>query len=218
MEVSPEFLLALMILAGIATFQFYKGRKLNLAIMQHYLRSIEDVVNPKDKEYIWVGGYVGFRAYYKVMENNIDKFEYTLTLLPRQSILYFPISKLINRHDKIYFVIHPYSKIKREAHLIQKGYYRIKPKIEDEEMLQKEIIEVNGKKYEALFEKRRDVELLREFLQGFSKLENVKHISMTPKTNVLYVFMKPELETIEDDTKHIVRFVNERLKESPFGS
>jgi len=139
-------------------------------MMQHYLRSIEEIVNPKDKEYIWIGGYVGFRAYYKVRENNIDKFEYTLTLLPRQSILYFPISKLINRHDKIYLVIHPYSKIKREAHLIQKGYYRIKPKIEDEEMLKKEIIEVNGKKYEALFEKRRDIELLKEFLQGFFTL------------------------------------------------
>ncbi|WP_456321679.1 hypothetical protein [Palaeococcus sp. (in: euryarchaeotes)] len=217
-QVSPQFLLALMILAGVATLQFYKGRKLNLAMMQHYLRSIEEVVKPKDKNYIWVGGYVGFRAYYKINEGNIENFDYTLTLLPRQSILYFPVSKLINRHDKIYFVVHPHSKIKREAHLIQKGYYRMKPKIENEELMQKEIVEVDGVKYEALFEKRRDVELLREFLQGFSRIKDVKHISLTPKTNVLYVFMKPDLETIEKDTKHIVRFVNERLRESPFDS
>ncbi|ALV61877.1 hypothetical protein ADU37_CDS01780 [Thermococcus sp. 2319x1] len=216
MKVTPELLLLIMALGAIATLQFYKGRKLNLTIMDYYLRTIEGVVKPKDKDYVWIGGYVGFRAFYKVNEGNIDKFEYTLTLLPRQSILYFPISKLINRHDKIYFVVKPYAAIRREAHLIQKGYYRLKPKIEDEELLQREIVEVNGKQYEALFEKRRDVEMLKEFLQGFSKVENVKHISLTPKTNVLYVFMKPEIETIEQDVRHIVRFVNESIRENPF--
>ncbi|RLF89411.1 hypothetical protein DRN43_03810 [Thermococci archaeon] len=218
MKVTPEILLLIMVLGALATLQFYRGRKLNLTVMDYYLRTIEGIVKPKDKNYIWVGGYVGFRAYYKINEGNIENFDYTLTLLPRQSILYFPVSKLINRHDKIYFVVHPHSKIKREAHLIQKGYYRMKPKIENEELMQKEIVEVDGVKYEALFEKRRDVELLREFLQGFSRIKDVKHISLTPKTNVLYVFMKPDLETIEKDTKHIVRFVNERLRESPFDS
>ncbi|ADT83260.1 hypothetical protein [Thermococcus barophilus] len=217
-KVSPEFLLVLMVLAGVASIQFFKGRKLNLMLMQHYLRAFEDTIKPKDKEYVWLGGYIGFRAYYKVSEGNIDKFEYTLTLLPRQSIFYMPISKLISRHDKLYIVVRPYSQIKREAHLIQKRYYRIKPKIEDEELLQKDVIESGRKEYEALFEKRRDVELLREFLQGFSKPENVKHVSLTPKTNVFYILMKPEPETIQDDIRHIVRFVNEKLKESPFES
>ncbi len=115
-----------------------------------------------------------------------------------------------------YICSKPYAAIRREAHLIQKGYYRFRPKIEDRNFYQREIIEVNGKQYEALFEKRRDVEMLKEFLQGFSKVENVKHISLTPKTNVLYVFMKPEIETIEQDVRHIVRFVNESVKENPF--
>ncbi|NJE26102.1 hypothetical protein E3E22_05605 [Thermococcus sp. MV5] len=216
MKVTPEMLLLIMVLGAVAALQFYKGRRLNLSIMEYYLRTIESIVKPKDKEYVWIGGYVGFRAFYKVNEANLDKFEYTLTLLPRQSILYFPVSKIINRHDKIYFVIKPYTTIRREVHLIQKGYYRFKPKIEDEELLQREVIEVNGKQYEVLFEKRRDVELLRDFIQGFSKAENVKHISLTPKTNVLYVFMKPEIETIEQDVRHIIRFVNESLKEGLF--
>ncbi|RLF86581.1 hypothetical protein DRN48_00135 [Thermococci archaeon] len=216
MKVTPELLLLIMVLGALATLQFYRGRKLNLTVMDYYLRTIEDIVKPKDKDYVWVGGYVGFRAFYKVNEGNIDKFEYTLTLLPRQSILYFPISKIINRHDKIYFILKPYSKIRREAHLIQRGYYRFKPKIEDEELLQREIVEINGKQYEALFEKKRDVELLKEFLQGFSRIENIKHISITPKTNVVYVFMKPEIETIKQDVEHMVRFVNDKIKEGPF--
>lgn len=217
-KVSPGVLMAIMILAGVASIQFFKGRRLNLMLMQHYLRAIEEVIKPKDKEYVWLGGYIGFRAYYKVNEGNIDKFEYTLTLLPRQSIFYMPISKMISRHDKLYIVVRPYSQIKREAHLIQKRYYRIRPKIEDEELLQRDFIEVNGKQYEALFEKQRDVELLKDFLQGFSKPENVKHVALTPKTDVFYILMKPEPETIQEDIKHVVRFINEKLKESPFGS
>lgn len=209
-------LLAIMVLAAVASIQFYKGRKLNLQLMQHYLRSIEEVVKPEDRDYVWLGGYVGFRASYKVNRANMRKFEYTLTLLPRQSILYFPISLLVSRHDKIYFVIKPFAQIKHEAHLIQKGYYRMMPKIENKDFLQSEIIEIAGKEYEALYEKRRDVENLKALVESFSRPHNVKHVSLTPKTNVFYVFMKPEPDTVEEDVEKLVRFVNEKLKESPF--
>ncbi|ACS33449.1 hypothetical protein [Thermococcus gammatolerans] len=216
MELTSGLLLAIMVLAAVSSIQFYKGRKLNLQLMQHYLRSIEEVVKPEDKDYVWLGGYIGFRASYKVNRDNLRKFEYTLTLLPRHSILYFPIALLTSRHDKIYFVIRPFAEIRREAHLIQKGYYRLKPKIENEDFLQRETIEIAGKEYEALFEKRRDVEKLKELVENLSKPHNVKHVSLTPKTNVFYVFMKPEPDTIEEDVKKLVRFTNERLKESPF--
>jgi len=216
MELTSGLLLAIMVLAAVSSIQFYKGRKLNLQLMQHYLRSIEEVVKPEDRDYVWLGGYIGFRASYKVNRDNIRKFEYTLTLLPRHSILYFPIALLTSRHDKIYFVIRPFAEIRREAHLIQKGYYRLKPKIENEDFLQRDTVEIAGKEYEALFEKRRDVEKLKELVESLSKPHNVKHVSLTPKTNVFYVFMKPEPDTIEEDVEKLVRFTNERLKESPF--
>jgi len=215
-ELTSSLLLAIMVLAAVSSIQFYKGRKLNLQLMQHYLRAIEEVVKPEDKDYVWLGGYVGFRASYKVNRDNVRKFEYTLTLLPRQSLLYFPIALLTSRHDKLYFVIKPFSQIKREAHLVQKGYYRLGPKIENEELLQRETIEIAGKEYEALFEKRRDVEKLKELVESLSKPHNVKHVSLTPKTNVFYVLMKPEPETIGKDVEKLVRFTNEKLRESPF--
>ena len=218
MEITSGFILGIMVLAALTSIQFYKGRKLNLQLMQHYLRSIEEVVKPEDKDYVWLGGYIGFRASYKVNRDNIKKFEYTLTLLPRHSLLYFPIALITSRHDKLYFVIRPFADIKREAHLIQKGYYRMRPDIENEPLLQKELIEIAGKKYEALYEKRRDVAKLKELVESMSKPHNVKHVSLTPKTNVFYVLMKPEPDTIEEDVEKLVRFANEKLKESPFSS
>ncbi|GAB6135068.1 hypothetical protein [Thermococcus prieurii] len=218
MEVSSTLLFALMVVAALTSIQFYKGRKLNIQLMEHYLRSIEEIVKPEDKDYVWLGGYIGFRASYKVNRDNIRKFEYTLTLLPRHSLLYFPIALLTSRHDKIYFVIRPFAEIKREAHLIQKGYYRLSPNIENEDFLQRETIEIAGKEYEALYEKKRDVIKLKELVESLSKPHNVKHVSLTPKTNVFYVLMKPEPEAIERDVKKLVRFVNEKLRESAFSS
>jgi len=209
---------AIFVLAGISVIQYYRGRKLNLLLMEHYIRAIKDVVKPEDEDYTWLGGYIGFRAEYKVNRDNIRKFEYTLTLLPRHSILYFPISLFTSRYDKLYIVVRPFAQIKREAHLIQKGYYRLKPDIENEDFLQRETIEIAGRKYEALYEKKRDIENLKELVESLSTPHNVKHVSLTPKTNVFYVLMKPEPDTIGEDVKKIVRFVNERIKESPFSS
>jgi len=218
MEITSGLLLAIMVLAALTTIQFYKGRKLNLQLMQHYLRSIEEVVKPEDRDYVWLGGYIGFRANYKVNRDNIRKFEYTLTLLPRHSLLYFPIALITSRHDKLYVVVRPFAQIKREAHLIQKGYYRLKPDIENEPLLQEEEIEIAGRKYEALYEKRKDVIKLKELVESLSNPHNVKHVSLTPKTNVFYVLMKPEPDTIKEDIEKIERFVNEKLKKSPFSS
>ncbi len=206
------------VLAGISVIQYYRGRRLNLLLMEHYIKAVKGVIKPRDENYTWLGGYIGFRAEYKVNHDNIRKFEYTLTLLPRHSILYFPISLLTSRHDKLYIVVRPLAQIKREAHLIQKGYYRLRPNIENEDFLRKETIEIAGKEYEALFEKKRDIENLKEFVESLSNPHNVKHVSLTPKTNVFYVLMKPEPDTIAEDVEKIARFVNERIKESPFSS
>jgi len=218
LTLSSTLLWAIMILAAITSIQFYKGRQWNLQLMDHYLQTIEKVVKPEDKDYVWLGGYIGFRAKYKVNRDNIRKFEYTLTLLPRHSLLYFPIALITSRHDKLFFVIKPFNDIRHEAHLIQKGYYRMKPDIENEPLLQREEVEIAGKKYEVLFEKRRDVEKLKSLVESMSKPANIKHVALTPKTNVFYVQMKPEPDTIEEDVKKLVEFTNREIKESPFSS
>ena len=206
----------ILVLAGIASLQFYRGRKLNLLLMEHYIKVIKGIVKPEDENYVWLGGYIGFRADYKVNRENIKKFEFTLTLLPRQSLLYFPVSLVTSRHDKLYVVIRPFNNIRREAHLIQKGYYRLRPDIENEDLLQKETVRIGSKDYEALYEKKRDIMKLKELVESLSKPGNIKHVALTPKTNVFYVQMKPEPETISEDVKKLVEFANREIKESPF--
>lgn len=202
--VSSEVATALLLLAGAAIIQFFRGRKLNLNLVEFYASKSVKVFKPKDKTYTWIGGYIGYRADFE-LENGL-RLEYTLTLLPRHSLLYFPISLITNRHDKL-FLVFKLKGLNGEAHLIKRGYYRFKPKIENEIALRREIVRVGGHEYELLYDKRRYADWLLNFIQGFAKVENVKHVSLTPSTGVLYIQMKPEPETIERDFEHVYNYV-----------
>jgi len=212
---SIVFIFVLMVLAAIASMQFYRGRKMNVKLMEDSLAIIQRVIQPKDKNYTWLGGYVGYRAYYKVQKDNIEELNITVTLVPRQSAFYYPIALITSRMDKIYVVAYPYTKIEREAHLIQEKYYHLRPHIDNEPILQKDrvIVKANGEEvhFNTLFEKIGDVKKLRKFVEGLSNPKEVKHVSLTPSTNVFYVFMRLNIDTLEKDMDHIVRFINEEL-------
>ena len=186
-----DLILALIVaLAFATTFQFYKGRKLNLLLMKHYLHEIESVLKPSDKEYVWLGGYVGYKAKY-----NRGKVEVTLTLLPRQSLLYFPISLLTSRHDKLYIVFKLRNRM-AEAHLIQRGYYRVKPKISASKIT---VVKVNDIVFEAYYNDEKSLKWLTELVKSLS-VEDIRHISVS---DVLFVLMKPKPDTIAKSLKRL---------------
>jgi hypothetical protein len=97
-----ELIFILLLLSAIAMYQFFRGRKLNLLIMSKVSKDLEESLKPLDKEYTWLGGYVGFRARYELKSATVET---TLTLLPRQAFFYFPISLLIRRSDRLYIVV-----------------------------------------------------------------------------------------------------------------
>jgi effector-binding domain-containing protein len=202
--VSIEILTILLLLAAVSVIQFFRGRKLNLELVKFYSAKSVEVFKPEDKIFTWLGGYIGFRAKFDLQDGM--KLEYTLTLLPRHSLMYFPVSLITNRHDKLYLVFR-LRNLDGEAHLIKRGYYRIKPKIENEIALRKEVVKIGNYDYEILYDKKDYADWIVNFIQGFSKIRNVKHISLTPSTKVLYILMKPEPETIERDFRYIYDYI-----------
>ncbi len=97
-----ELIFLLLLLSAIAMYQFFRGRKLNLLIMSKVSKDLEENLKPLDKEYTWLGGYVGFKARYKLRNTEVEA---TLTLLPRHALLYLPISLLVNKADKLYILV-----------------------------------------------------------------------------------------------------------------
>ncbi len=186
----------LVIFAGVATLQFFHGRKLNLLLMRNYVTTLEEVVKPKDQLYTWLGGYIGFKAEYKVDDPVIEKVEATLTLLPRHSIVYLPISKIILGGDRLFLVVKSKYKLKGDVHAVKKGVYRFTKGIDDEVEYKKEIVRVDSVEFQIFYKRRRDVDVLLAYLKRLP-VNSIKHLSVTPSTKVVYAFVIPSREVIE---------------------
>jgi len=187
----------IVILAGVATLQFFYGRKLNLALMKNIVITLEENLKPKDQLYTWLGGYIGFKAEYDVEDVTIEKIEATLTLLPRHSIFYLPISKATLRGDRLFIVFRSRYPIKGDVHIIRKGLYRFGKGIDDPMEYFSEIVLLNGVEYEIFFKKREDKDRLINLLSGLPA-EKIKHFSITPSTRVVYAFITPDRRLIQE--------------------
>ena len=188
----------LVILAVVLVAGYFLGRRKNLLLMKRYADVLENALRPDDQQYTWLGGYIGFKAEYKGKWGVVNKVRPTLHLKPRLSLLYYPIALLTMRHDKLYIVAETSQAIKGEAHLIQKGYYRmIGPNIENVDKFQRRNVILGGRDFELFFREWKEGERLLGWAQGLMiDLNRVKHLSFTSSTNVLYAFIEPRDDLI----------------------
>ncbi len=194
-----DLFIILVVLSMVAVAQFYRGRKVNLKLIEFTARRLEELYKPVDKNYWWIGVYVGFRALYKLLRGVLDRVEVTFILLPRHSIFYFPISLLTTRFDRIFLVYWYNKRIPREAHLVQKGYYRRGVKrVIDMKGLRMDKRVIRGKEYYAIYNDHTLVMRLVDFLKNVEKIDLVKHIAFVPKNNTLYVAAKYDPEYLDD--------------------
>lgn len=207
-----QIILLMLILGGITSLQFFKGRKLNTLMMIKYIRDFEANLKPKDKLYTYIGGYVGFKATYDINENFIKKIELTLTLLPRQSLLYLPISYLTRKHDRLYIVFRLNEKIGYDVHIIKKYFYFPGPMIDNIETYKKESIFLNGKEFYAFYKNKLDLEKLIKIVENSIGFDDLRHISYTRETNVLFLLIRPNLEKTAKDLRNFTKELSSLLK------
>jgi len=175
-------------LAGATTYQFFRGRKQNLILMREYVRELERALKPVDKNYVLLGLYSGFRAEFLLNLPEVYKAEASIALMPRESLLYYPISLLTLKHDRFYLVLRLNKKVRDELHAVDpKALKYNAPELEKK---LKHRISVNGKSY--LVNDPRAGEAFSELL-----MPEVLHVSLVPETNVLYLFAKPRPGLVE---------------------
>lgn len=207
-----QIILLMLVLGGITSLQFFKGRRLNTFMMVKYIRDFEANLKPKDKLYTYIGGYIGFKANYDLSENFIKKMELTLTLLPRHSLLYLPISYLTRKHDRLYVILRLNEKFGYDVHIIKKHFYFPGPMIDNIETFKKEEMVFDGKDFYVLFKNRSDLERLIEIVESSVGFNNLKHIAYTRETNVLFLLLKPDIDKTPKDLKKLTKKVSELLK------
>lgn len=205
-----DLIFIVIVVSAVLTLQFFKGRRLNLILMKKYLEEIESLLKIRDKDYSWIGGYVGFKAGYKIENKSFSVLETSLILSPRQSLLYLPISLLLFRGDRVFFLLTPRDrKISKEVHIIREKAFWFRPKIKRAKELQERSFSLSGLTFKAFHES----DVLLDRLIGLMKryrgdLKIVKHVALVPATNRVYLHLKPK----PGEVKGFLKLVLEELE------
>jgi len=203
--ISGNWVMVLVVLAGVATLQFYQGRRLNIALIKHYVHGFESVLTIRDQLYTWIGGYSGFKVSYDVDEKSIKKVEMTLTMLSRQSIFWLPLSYPVKRGDRLYIVLRPTFKIHADAHIIRNFYYLFGPGITERKELTKAKTEFEGAKgFYTLYKQEGDIDRLKRLVEASMDPKRLRHIAVVKETNVLFCLIKPDPMKTPEELRRLV--------------
>ncbi len=176
------FILLIFAVSGLVYIQFLRGRRRNLTLMKNFIRFAEELFRPIDKTYTWLGGVAGFKAVYELPGD--IALELTYILLPRQSLLYFPISKFLMKSDRIFVVYHLPTKLGvGEFHLVQagkEGYGKIKKSL----LKQKVILE--GCEFDLYLEREECCEKVASTIERIRQVERIRHIAYLDRERKFY--------------------------------
>ncbi|NPA97091.1 MAG: hypothetical protein GXO32_05770 [Crenarchaeota archaeon] len=198
---TAELLLLISALAAIAVLQFFRGRKQNLIMLKIAAETLEKVFSPVDKIYRIVGIYVGFQAVYWLHRKNLDHAEATVLLLPRYSAFYFPVSKAVNRFDKIYLTFWFARKsVFNEIHVVREGAYRrsLRSVIRNFSRLAVSETVVKGVRFFIAKDGDSGLNKILRFLESLRDPSRVMHVALVPENNSLYIFARFDVDSLEE--------------------
>ncbi len=186
---------------------YYIGYKKNIKAIEDVSKSLEKGLNPEDKEYIWLGGTLGFTGNFYV--KGFKKISASVFMLPRQSILYYPFSLITTGYDRVEVLFFLKEKIENEVHIIRQVIpsYRM-PKIFNINLLHKKKLKINNRSFILMYKnKTEDIKVILSLAQALEHL-GVMHIALTPDNSVFYIKLKVSLNSIDNIEKAMKKCIN----------
>ncbi len=172
------------------------GRRKNTKIYRQVFQELIDVFEPLDQKFTNIGGLTGCHASLLPGDRSvITRIDATITLLPRQALLYYPVSKLLRGFDRLFITLHikeGLAKGMHEAHLIEKKYSRFKgPKITNQEKLGCEQVNWEGMEFFMYYGSKKARQELTGLLSKKGLPGRIRHIALVPEQNRAFIFMIP---------------------------
>ena len=195
--------------SGLLALGFYWGRKANQRIALSALQDLVEVVKPDDQTFTNIGGVVGYHANLFIKKKSpVQRVDATITLLSRHAWLYFPISKLIMRYDRLFITVYLREKIFAEGHLIEKGYSRFRgPKISNAQRLSVENFRWGKEDFLLYYQSIQMRESLVRYAEQNGDPGSIRHIAMVPEEKKGFIFMIPKKGRVGSDFAPIYRWM-----------
>lgn len=198
------------------------GRRRNRRIFLTAFNDLIAILKPRDQQYTNIGGASGYHANFIPNKSSaIRRADVTITLMPRQSWLWYPFSFLTRKFDR-FFLTFELAKSSfgtiREGHLIEKGYSRIPgARIENVDSLEQEQLTWGGLEFTLYYEDQEVKEALVECKNRLGEPRTLRHLALVPERERIFLFMIPKLGTVEPVVRPVYDWFHELLKKSPKG-
>ncbi|WP_304223777.1 hypothetical protein [Gracilinema caldarium] len=191
------YILPLTLLALFAVFSYFRGMKKNKWIAGFIASETEAILNPKDKEYVNIGGAIGYNFTY-TLKDPFTNAKGTFALIPRQSAFYMPVVLLLGGKDRYYLTIFTDRKLAGEGHIIEERYFKkISQTITGIEKLKQDRITKGKRTYVLLWDAPKLEERLHKVLEESEQTELLKHFCVYRDNSNFYIFMEPKRHGIE---------------------
>ncbi len=174
----------LVILGLVASLQYWRGRRLNLTLIRELSRQMEEALQPVNKNYTWIGGYVGVVAEYDLKHEVYEKVKGTISLLPHHSLLYFPLSLLLGRRDRVYILIYPKRKLKGKAHITRGKIKGIS------QTSFKDTVRVKGVVLQRRYNSKEEAEFMTEIISRLKDPSSLEHLAANVEENAYYARLR----------------------------
>lgn len=181
------YLIAISISAVAVVTWFFRKRRELIVFLKEVTETLEKHFKPVDKTYVWLGYLVGYKAKYDLPGNS--RAYILLTTVPRHSILYLPIAKLLRRRDRLEVAIEPYDRyVTTELHIYRKKSWTA------ESVVKKSIagrthqfgireFQAGTHSYVAYYKDEKVVDVVKNLVEK-SNLP-ILHITATPQENMV---------------------------------
>ncbi len=194
----------------LLTIVYFWGRRENKRVFLSAFNDLIDVVKPADQKFTNIGGVVGYHANLILKKKSpFAKIDATITLLPRHSLLYMPISKMIMKFDRLFITLYASASLPGEGHLIEKGYARFRgPKITNAHFLDK--MEVKWGRYDFLlyYEKYNIRDRLIAYMNQHPDPGILRHVAIVSDQRKCFIFMIPKRGKVKESFAPVYRWIS----------
>ncbi|HOD36601.1 MAG TPA: hypothetical protein PLR20_12345 [Syntrophales bacterium] len=192
---------------------YYWGRRRNKNIFLSAFNELVEIVKPDEQKFTNIGGTIGYHANLFIKKKGpVSQVDATITMLPRQSLLYMPISKLIMRHDRLFVTLYLTRTPSGEGHLIEKKYAAFRgPKIINADMLNREEIRWGDLDFILYHENLKIRDQLAKLMKDLPAPGNLRHIALIPREKKGFIFAIPKMKEVGKDFGPVYRWLQKIL-------
>ncbi|MCF7885281.1 MAG: hypothetical protein K9M80_02195 [Candidatus Marinimicrobia bacterium] len=179
----------------ILVIGYFLGRRKNKNISYSTIQSLKKLIKPADQIITNIGGVVGYHLEMDFeSDRNFNNLEGTITLLPRHSLLYLPVSKLFRKFDRFYVKIDVDKiPVSSEIKFIENNFLNEHRKeVKNNNKFHKEELTIDQKIFCYYYDRDSDLKILKKMIDQIEGIKYIKEISINSNGEIALLFVPGE--------------------------